>query len=86
MERFYIDCIRLYLCFQTERFSLIVDMSVLTMLVFYKVGCIELHAWAATQYAHLDTGLFGPCTGNLTDTGFVIIIGHIVVIIATCNL
>ena len=41
MEILHIYSIWLYLCFQTEGISLIVNMSVFTLFVLYKISCTQ---------------------------------------------
>lgn len=84
MEIFYVDSIRLYLCFQTECISLGIYMSVLTIFMYDEITCIKLYTWAVSSNIHSNTALIAVCSCDQSSVSFCVIVCYIVMIISAC--
>ena len=85
MEVLYIDSIRLHLCFQTERISLCINMSVFAFFLFNEVTGIKLYARAVRSNIHGNATLVTVCSCDQTAVAFRIIVCYIVMVISACK-
>ena len=82
MECFHIYCIWFNLCLKAEAFTLVVNMSILTLLINNKITGIELHTWTIRNHIHRNTRGLIVSNCNRSPTAFRVIVSHIIVVIS----